>query len=342
MTTRFSARESPTLKKYRELLGVTSGASASELKKAYHQMAFLYHPDRNSEPWAVLHFQKIKEAYEVLSDPTHAENLRREHFKEKLFDVCLDGLKISFGAFFGYRVFLSDHEESSRSTSDKSMEVSVPGEKIYIEEDRSILDDAAFDSIEVVYAGRFASSEEADLLTQGRKLDHQNLPWVLLNNQGILEFLDENYDKSLKCYKQLNQRIQNNIIFMYREALCHLLLAFQNPERTFLGKSRPKKSEIQIAVQLLKKCIFIGNTRPVGRQHCWVIRKLLADTLEKLGHTRSARKLWEDIYKQQPKSIEAALKSGHPEVAETLLRKKQNRIAPTAVHRALLKGRMSS
>jgi tetratricopeptide (TPR) repeat protein len=342
MAQSFSPRESPTLKKYRELLGVTATASSSELKKAYHQRAFLYHPDRNSDLSAPDHFQKIKEAYEALSDPAAIESLTRDHFKEHLFDVCIEGMRISFGAFFGYRVFISGTEVMSREQrigEDPGPDLPTAGTDVYIEEDRSILDDPAFDSIEVVYAGRFSSEDEDRLLSQGRTTMHEHLPWVLLNNKGILEFLDGNYLRALKCYEDLNGRIQNNIIFMYREALCHILLAFQNPQKTFWGNRKPNKSGISKGVQLLRKCIRIGESRPVGRQQCLVIRKLLADTLEKVGHKRTALKIWKEIHKSHPKSIEAALKSGNKAEASALLKKKKARIPSHSVHRALLKGR---
>ncbi|HHH20214.1 MAG TPA: J domain-containing protein [Campylobacterales bacterium] len=52
-----------------ETLGVSEGASADEIKKAYRKLARKYHPDVNKEEEAVEKFKEINAAYEVLSDP---------------------------------------------------------------------------------------------------------------------------------------------------------------------------------------------------------------------------------------------------------------------------------
>lgn len=54
---------------YYGLLGVSSGASDSEIKRAYRRLARELHPDVNPDEQAQHRFTEIQVAYEVLSDP---------------------------------------------------------------------------------------------------------------------------------------------------------------------------------------------------------------------------------------------------------------------------------
>ncbi len=54
---------------YYKILGLEKSASADEIKKAYRNLAFKYHPDRNpGDKAAEETFKKINEAYSVLGD----------------------------------------------------------------------------------------------------------------------------------------------------------------------------------------------------------------------------------------------------------------------------------
>ena len=70
------------------VLGLTSAASADEIKKAFRQKASEFHPDKNTSELAPARFRAVREAYEVLSDPAartdYDENRRRSLLESPL------------------------------------------------------------------------------------------------------------------------------------------------------------------------------------------------------------------------------------------------------------------
>ncbi len=56
-------------KDYYETLGVSRGADAEEVKRAYRKQARKFHPDVSKERNAEARFKEVQEAYEVLKDP---------------------------------------------------------------------------------------------------------------------------------------------------------------------------------------------------------------------------------------------------------------------------------
>ena len=63
-----------------DTLEVPETATPAEIKKAYRRLSLIYHPDKNRGNADISgKFQKINEAYEILSD----ENKRREYDFER-------------------------------------------------------------------------------------------------------------------------------------------------------------------------------------------------------------------------------------------------------------------
>ncbi len=315
---------SPTVRASLELLGVGASASQTELKKAYHKLAMAYHPDRNPEKQAADEFRRITQAYELLTDPLRTAELNRKYLNERLHAPVIEGLSITFGSFFGYRLFQTEPLDTTlQITGDRE-----PGEEKTqdgwgpVEENNSILDHAAFDALEVVYAGKHAAEDELAIKGEvdAKKLVH--LPWVVLNNQGLLKFLDGNIRASGDAYRKLCERIPNNIIFMYRYGLTLILDGFQHPKTTFFGLKKPDRIKISKGLALLEHCVKIGSERTHGRQKCLVIRKTIADVYEKIGEPRKAKRAWAEIANEDPRSVEAAFRTKGLEAAAKLLRKK--------------------
>ena len=87
-------------------LGVAPEATQNEIKKAYYKLARITHPDKvgKDDPNATEKFQRIGEAYQVLSD----EGLREKYDKmgqEGLKDMPTMDSKVIFEMIFGSEKF---------------------------------------------------------------------------------------------------------------------------------------------------------------------------------------------------------------------------------------------
>lgn len=90
---------------YYEVLGISRDASDEEIRRAFRQLAFKYHPDHNHDEQAAEEFKEVNEAYEVLSNPDKRAAYNRfghggiDGFWEQGLDV--GGFGDIFEAFFG-------------------------------------------------------------------------------------------------------------------------------------------------------------------------------------------------------------------------------------------------
>jgi hypothetical protein len=72
------------LKDYYAILKVPPAATVPEIKQAYRKLVMIYHPDKNNDdPYALLRFNEIKEAYEVLINPRKKELYLQERWLKK-------------------------------------------------------------------------------------------------------------------------------------------------------------------------------------------------------------------------------------------------------------------
>ena len=62
------------MKDYYKILRVDRNASESEIKKAYHELALLYHPDKTGNAEDHAYFSEINEAYQVLGKKSSRED----------------------------------------------------------------------------------------------------------------------------------------------------------------------------------------------------------------------------------------------------------------------------
>lgn len=77
------------MKNYYFILGLTIYANESEIKRAYRQLAFQFHPDKNQSDQAETIFKEINEAYETLGD----------NEKKTAYDLLLRGVSPAAPAY---------------------------------------------------------------------------------------------------------------------------------------------------------------------------------------------------------------------------------------------------
>lgn len=124
-------------KDYYKILGINSNATSEEIKSAYRQKVFKYHPDRNQGDKE--HEDKIKEineAYEVLSDdfkreqydhPSPFGNFFNDDFFSN-FGTSFDSNAINFGGFtinFGENGFSTHFKKSIQKDIKLGLHISL-------------------------------------------------------------------------------------------------------------------------------------------------------------------------------------------------------------------------
>ena len=94
---------------YYDVLGISKGAAAAEIKKAYRKKAIQFHPDKNpGDAQAEANFKKAAEAYEVLGDAD--KKARYDQYGHAAFEggqgfggggMNMDDIFSQFGDIFG-------------------------------------------------------------------------------------------------------------------------------------------------------------------------------------------------------------------------------------------------
>jgi curved DNA-binding protein CbpA len=94
-----------SLNKYYKILGVKSNASQDEIKKAYHKLAYKYHPDVSNEANSEHKFQEINEAYKIL------KNKAKFKKKSSRLPILIGMMLVAIAAAIGFNKFSSNYQE---------------------------------------------------------------------------------------------------------------------------------------------------------------------------------------------------------------------------------------
>jgi len=127
---------------YYDILGISKGASAAEIKKAYRKKAIEFHPDKNpGDKNAEANFKKAAQAYEVLGDPE--KKSKYDQFGHAAFEnggfggagMNMDDIFSQFGdifggAFGGFGGGFGQQGSTQRSGSNLRIRVSLSLEEI--------------------------------------------------------------------------------------------------------------------------------------------------------------------------------------------------------------------
>jgi molecular chaperone DnaJ len=90
-------------KDYYKILGISSVATADEIKSAYRKLTKVYHPDVNKDPKAEEQFKDLNEAHETLSDP-----IKRKAYDRNLRNPYKTASKPSTPNFTDYDIPFND------------------------------------------------------------------------------------------------------------------------------------------------------------------------------------------------------------------------------------------
>ncbi|WP_069471422.1 DnaJ domain-containing protein [Candidatus Marithrix sp. Canyon 246] len=94
-----------SLYKYYKILGVKSNASQDEIKKAYHKLAYKYHPDVSTEANSEQKFQQINEAYKALKNKANSNK------KSSRLPIVMGMMLLAIAAAIGFNQFSSNYRD---------------------------------------------------------------------------------------------------------------------------------------------------------------------------------------------------------------------------------------
>jgi DnaJ-class molecular chaperone len=114
---------------YYSILGISKSSSQDDIKKAYRKLASKHHPDRGGD---TAQFQKIEEAYRILSDDQTRAQYDNPMPQYNFNTGNMNDMNDLFGAMFGGNPFGGGFRQQSRKNRNINIRVEMTLEEILV------------------------------------------------------------------------------------------------------------------------------------------------------------------------------------------------------------------
>jgi hypothetical protein len=241
-----------SLNKYYKILGVKSNASQDEIKKAYHKLAYKYHPDVSNEPNSEQKFQQINEAYKVLKNKDKLK-------KSSRLPIVIGMMLVAIAAAIGFNQFSSNYREIQTGI--------LKGDSNAVQS----LEQADIKLAEKIIAGADVKPALIDFYLKTppvwNKLDsyHHDIRIEILKDETVYRRLRDYY------YQQIDDAVSQD---KFKDALSYLgILKKEYPKASELfykNKQIQEKKQQRLAdlTQKYMDCLYKTWVPLLERTHC--------------------------------------------------------------------------
>ena len=241
-------------KTHYETLGITSQAEETEIRAAYRRLVLRYHPDRSKDPNASQIFQRITQAFEVLSDP----------IERNRYDLSLQDEKRRAER-------RADEErrrrEEERQRREREKVAASAGSTV---KPRTANADASIPSMLTRLSVMFSRQQFSDCERLAREIlrrdAHQALPYAVL---GDIDRARGNLEEAARWYSYALQMQPQNELYLkrYEEILDRAQITGGIKGRRFRIEPEEQRTfaVLTIVAVCLMACIYIvlANEKPV-------------------------------------------------------------------------------
>ncbi len=332
-------KEPPQFSWARNVLGVGRNANYEEIRKTYLERSREEHPDKNLENWkeANARFGALASAYKLLTDERAREESINE-FQKALEQPFVVGNRLfSIGSLYGVRIFMPEGYGELVSDTRRLLASGNQAGSSYAARENyatvygirnSIMESQLADLLYTYYGSNETDSskkllEEAFVRRKRGGLD--DLLWMRNNDLAADYFLKRRFKEASGLFEEVNQMVQDNIIFMYRQGICLEALAAQSRYQEPCANSAEEnwRHHEKAAISLYEKCLSklrkrkgawldSGYAKEFEPKSMLTVMMQLADAYAQMGAIgwAKSKELWGEIFQIDPSCYEARRKVG--------------------------------